>query len=187
MRPQKVNDANLIEGLMEVLQAKGYDGASLNEFAQVSNLKKASLYHRFPNGKKEIAMAVLNFIGEWTQKNFLDFLSDSSLSQEERLDHAISNIDSMYEGGEKICILRALSMESNFELFGAKINEIMTLWIDGFYNLGLAFGLNQKDARDKAEQTLILVQGSLVVSKGMSTVSPFQQALKSIRRMYIIA
>ena len=69
MRPQKVEDQALLLGLMAVLSAKGYDGASLNELAESSGLQKASLYHRFPAGKKEITSAVLNYVNEWVKKN----------------------------------------------------------------------------------------------------------------------
>jgi len=55
MRPQKVNNTELVKGLLNVFRSKGYDGASLNDLAVASGLQKASLYHRFPNGKKEIA------------------------------------------------------------------------------------------------------------------------------------
>jgi AcrR family transcriptional regulator len=184
MRPQKVNNQDLVESLMSVIQSKGYEGASLNDLANSTGLQKASLYYRFPNGKKEITTAVLTYVEEWVKKNILLLLSDTEIKPTNRLKKVIVNIDTLYDGGKKICVLRALTMDSNMELFGKQLGLIMTDWITGFTNLGISFGLSKKEAKAKAEQTLILVQGSLVISKAMSTVAPFQKTLISIRNMY---
>ncbi len=184
MRPQKVTNQNLIEGLMSVIQSKGYNGSSLNDLANSTGLQKASLYHRFPKGKKEITSAVLTYVEQWVDINIVELLSDKEQKPNERLETVIENIDNLYEGGEKICVLRALTMDNNLDLFGNQLKKIMENWIRGFTNLGISFGLSEKEAKRKAEQTLILVQGSLVVSKAMSTLKPFQKTLVSIKNMY---
>ncbi|WP_074405606.1 TetR/AcrR family transcriptional regulator [Aquimarina megaterium] len=185
MRPQKVNDQDLLEGLMSVIRSKGYDGSSLNDLAGSSGLQKASLYHRFPNGKKEITSVVLDYVEKWAADNILSLLSDTKIKPVERLEKALINIDLLYGGGEKTCILRALTMDSNLELFGKQLNQIMIQWITGFSTLGIAFGLSESDAKNKAEQTLILIQGSLIVSKATSDLSLFQKTLTSIKTMYV--
>lgn len=184
MRPQKVTNQNLLEGLMSVIQSKGYSGSSLNDLANSTGLQKASLYHRFPNGKKEITSAVLTYVEQWVDLNILELLSDKAQKPNERLEIVIEKIDNLYEGGEKNCVLRALTMDNNLDLFGKQLKKIMKNWIRGFTNLGISFGLSEKEARSKAVQTLILVQGSLIVSKAMSTLKPFQQTLNSIKNMY---
>lgn len=40
MRPQKILDADMISGLTKVFRDKGYEGASLNDLAEVTGLKK---------------------------------------------------------------------------------------------------------------------------------------------------
>jgi len=184
MRPQKVNDKELLEGLMEVIRSNGYDGSSLNVLSESAGLKKASLYHRFPDGKQEITSAVLIYVEDWINENIYKLLSINTITPEKRLEKVTQNINNLYGNGEKICILRALTMDSTIELFGKQIAQIMTKWIDGFTNLGLAFGLNESIAKNKASQSLVLVQGSLIVSKAMSTTTPFQKALLSILSMY---
>jgi len=56
MRPKKVLDETILKGLAEVFRSKGYEGASLKDLSEATGLKKASLYHRFPNGKSEMAL-----------------------------------------------------------------------------------------------------------------------------------
>ena len=55
MRPQKVQDIEIIESLVKTFRSNGYEGTSLAELAKSTGLKKASLYHRFPDGKQEMA------------------------------------------------------------------------------------------------------------------------------------
>lgn len=184
MRPQKVEDQPLLDGLMSVLRAMGYDGSSLNELARSSGLQKASLYHRFPGGKKEITLAVLHYANEWIRKYIYELLTDKSISQPERLCGVIQNINNLYNSGRKSCILKALSMDSGLELFGEQIKESMHLWINAFTALGIDCGFTEEIAREKAFQVLIIIQGSLIVSKGIQSTDPFVSAIESIQKMY---
>ena len=92
MRPQKVEQEELLGRLMTVLRAKGYDGASLNDLAEASGLKKASLYHRYPGGKKDIAVGVLRYAEEWAESNVFRVLRNSSENPKTRIKAAIRNI-----------------------------------------------------------------------------------------------
>ncbi|MBF2707732.1 TetR/AcrR family transcriptional regulator [Flavobacterium soyangense] len=184
MRPQKVEDKALLIGLMSVLSSKGYDGSSLNELAESSGLQKASLYHRFPAGKKEITSAVLNYVNEWIHKNIYLLLINQSITPAERLNEAIKNINNLYNDGESICILRSLSMNTGIEIFGEQIKETMQLWINGFTAFGKDCGYEDAVAQEKAYQVLVNIQGSLIVSKGLNSTNPYKAALKSIQDMY---
>lgn len=184
MRPLKIEDQPLLEGLMSVLRSKGYDGSSLNELAGSSGLQKASLYHRFPGGKKEITSAVLSYASKWIYENIYSLLSNRSIAPDERLMQVVDNINVLYKHGEAVCILRALSLDTGIELFGAEIKESLRYWIEGFTALGTAFGLPDEVAQSKAIQVLINIQGSLVVAKGLNSPETFQSALANIRTMY---
>ena len=185
MRPQKVNDQELIIGLMEVLRTKGYDGASLNDLAAATGLQKASLYHRFPGGKKQITQAVLDFVIEWIDNSIYKVLTNSSSTPMVRIEKVLDNINQLYGNGEKTCLLRALSMDSGIDLFGKQLEASMQLWIAGFQAIGIEIGYSKDKAHQLAKQTLIQIQGSLVVSKALKEIAPFQKALVDIKTMYI--
>jgi AcrR family transcriptional regulator len=185
MRPLKVENQLVINGLMSVFMTKGYDGASLNDLAEASGLKKASLYHRFPEGKKEIAAAVLTYVNEWIGENIYALLTNTSILPRERLKKALENIDILYNKGENSCIIRAMSLDAGLEIFGEQVKETLQLWIDGFTELGSALGFSKEIATEKALQTLITIQGSLVVSKAWGATTAFQLALKTIEKNYL--
>lgn len=187
MRPPKVEDQQLLEGLMGVLRSKGYDGASLNELAGSSGLKKASLYHRFPGGKKEITSAVLKHVDQWLDQNLKRILMDDSLSPTHRLAEATKNIEALYDHGNATCILRALSMDSGVVMFEQELKQSIQKWIDGFDVLGQAYGYSAEESRQKALQVITNVQGSLVVSKAMGSNEPFKQAMEFILSLYKVS
>ncbi|MEW7290131.1 TetR/AcrR family transcriptional regulator [Aquimarina sp. 2304DJ70-9] len=184
MRPVKVEDKQLIEGLFKVFRDKGYEGASLNELAEGAGLKKASLYHRFPEGKKEIGLAVLSYSSDWLQENLYPILDKKEVSPIERLDKSLAMISELYNDGEDTCILRALSMESGMQIFGEEIKKTMSQWIMHFTKLGLDFGFDKEQATKKAKDILIKVQGSLVVANAMSDHTIFVSTINEIRNLY---
>lgn len=187
MRPPKVEEEELLKGLMSVLRSKGYDGASLNELAGSSGLKKASLYHRFPGGKKEITTAVLQYVNEWFATNIENILLNQDLPPAKRLVKVVESINYLYEKGKQTCLLRALSMDTGITLFAEELKQSMQKWIDNFSTLGLAFGYAPDIAQQKAVQVITNIQGSLVVSKALGNAHPFEQAMDEILRLYKVS
>lgn len=185
MRPQKVLDTEILAGLTKVFRVKGYEGASMKDLAEATGLKKASLYHRFPNGKQEMAEAVLNHIDQWVVANIFQALANEEVSAPMRLKNGIMHIKQLYNGGEESCIFRALSMKAGLDLFDEQIRNGMKQWINAFHNLGLAFGFSTSKAQSLAIQSLIDIQGSLIVTKGLNDIKIFETTLQKIESSYI--
>lgn len=185
MRPKKVEEQELLLKLMSVLRKKGYDGSSLNVLAEASGLQKASLYHRFPGGKKAITDAVLDFADTWVKSNIYDVLANSSEDPNKRLKKVMKVIgQDLYDNGHEMCLLRALSMDASHGLFGHKIKNSMKMWIEAFTLLGLDFNFSEEVSESKAVQVLVNIQGGLVVSESLGSTKPFQATLKSIENLY---
>ncbi len=187
MRPQKVLDEEILIGLTKVFRSKGYEGASLQELAEATGLKKASLYHRFPNGKKEMAAAVLVHLGKWVEENVFQVLSDRNHPPKVRLRTGLFGIKTLYNNGKEVCIFRALSMQAGLALFEEQINKGMKQWIDAFNKIGLELGLSPSEAEKNALQTLVEIQGSLIVTKGLDDLDIFENMLKNIENRYLEA
>ncbi len=185
MRPQKVQEIDIMAGLAKVFRAKGFDGASLTELAEATGLKKASLYHRFPGGKAEMAAAVLNHIGEWVQTHVFDTLTDKEQAPKQRLRASLEQISNLYNEGREVCIFRALSQQTGLELFSQQIALGMHQWVEAFTKVGVALGMSNKVASKHALQTLIEIQGSLILTKGMNDMNIFKTTLKQIEDRYL--
>ncbi len=185
MRPKKIENKALLDGVMSVFRQKGFDGASLNDLAESSGLKKASLYYRFPNGKEELAINVLKYTYESMEANIYNTLTDKKMAPKQRLETVIDKINAFYKGGEDACILKSFSMDSSLALFETQIKKSMDKWIAGFAVLGQDLGLKTDEAEKLATRSLVLVQGSLIVAKGSSSKQIFKDALSEIKTSYI--
>lgn len=185
MRPQKVPDTEILTGLTHIFRSKGYEGASLKDLSEATGLKKASLYHRFPNGKQEMADAVLRYMNTWVQEHIFQLVLDTSLAPQIRLKNGLAQIRTLYNGGNDSCILRALSMEAGIELFAQQLENGMKEWIGTFKKVGITMGLNSNEAEKKALQVLIEIQGSLVVAKGLNDGAIFESTLLHIEQYYL--
>lgn len=185
MRPQKVSENDLMESLSKTFRAFGYEGASLKELSDETGLKKASLYHRFPNGKQEMAESVLLYLDQWVESHVFSALTDETKDPVTRLKTGLEQISLLYHGGENMCIFKALSMDTGLQLFENNLKESMKQWINSFINIGLSFHLSPEKAEQLAIQNLIDIQGSLVLSKILNDTIIFENALKNIERRYI--
>jgi AcrR family transcriptional regulator len=180
MRNQKVDPEDVDQRLFAVFCELGYDGASMELLAEATGLKKASLYHRFPNGKREMAQHVLNIVEQWIQENIVTALSDQQVSREKRLKKAIAAINHLYNGGEKNCLLRALSMGTDAALFKEQVAANFQLIAKGFAALATAYGASPARAQQKAKQVNATLQGALVMSGATGDKSYFKLCLAEI-------
>jgi len=174
-----------MEGLFEVLRSEGYQGSGMMDLAAATGLKKASLYHRFPGGKKQITEEVLNYVLDWSKTHIVAVLSNAQVEPEKRLVQALKNIKALYRQGSSICIFRTLATENGMDLFGDQLKAGIEMWIKAFESIGRDLGFRRREYRQMALDTVIKIQGSLVLAKTMQTNRPFQATLEQIRKSYL--
>jgi len=184
MAHAKVKSDLVVERLMHVFRSVGSDGASLTELSSATGLKKASLYHRFPGGKVEMAHAVLDYVLERNDSQIFGILFSSGLATE-RLDTALSSIHDLYKGGRLACILRAMSHGTAEALFRDKIADILERWVGAFKHLALDMGRDSNTAKKLGESALIKIQGSLILAQTMQKPDFFQEALVDIKTDFL--
>lgn len=99
----------VIEQLMDLFRRLGYDGASLAEFSKAIGLGKSSLYHYFPGGKEEMGRAALARSREWLEELVKASLEGEGNPQE-RLRRMMQEVNQLYAGGRKLCILGNMAL-----------------------------------------------------------------------------
>ena len=179
-RKQSVDEQALVGGLSRVFRDVGYEGASLAALADATGLKKASLYHRFPDGKAQMAQEVLAAAEAWLTSHVLAPLR-STAPPAQRIDAMARQLDAFYDGGRQACLLNMLS-SAHIQRgpFTAQIRKIFTLWIDALAAVLIEAGLDQPTAQARAQRAIALLQGTLVLARGMGSPKPFQDYLKTL-------
>ena len=181
----KVTDEVVIEQLLTVFRSVGYDGATMADLAQATGLQKASLYHRFPDGKQAMAQAVLEYIGQMSQTDIVAVLSNTAVPPAKRLKTALAVIDSLYGRGQLSCVLRALSLGSAADKFREQIAGIFSGWLTGFTRLALDLGKTEAEARRLAQSVIVRVQGVLILAQTLQQPDLFGQTLDEIEANFL--
>jgi AcrR family transcriptional regulator len=176
-RPRSVTEDDLLARLARVFSEVGYEGASLATLAEATGLQKASLYHRFPGGKKQMAEEVLASTGTWLDTHILAPLAGPG-TPAERLGVVAANLDSFYHGGARACLLNMLSSPRVEDgPFSPAIRQAFEALIAGLAQVATETGASPTEARQRAERAVMLLQGALVLSRGMGSTAPFRAFL----------
>ncbi len=179
-RRATITDEDLMDRLGDVFRDVGYQGASMTELADASGLKKASLYHRFPGGKQQMADEALRSIVERIQTGMLAALQ-SDAPPRERLTAMTRALDWFYDGGRKACLLNTLaSPDWENGAFNADIGHAFEALTAAIASTLEDAGFDPELARRRALKAVSLIEGTLVVSRGRTSVEPFQIMLADL-------
>jgi TetR/AcrR family transcriptional regulator, lmrAB and yxaGH operons repressor len=179
-RRVSVENKELMSRLSRVFRDVGFEGATLTTLAEAAGIQKASLYHRFPKGKEQMACEVLESAGAWLEENILARLKGDG-TPADRIGSMVKRLDEFYSGGRQACLLNMLSSTHIAEgPFTHLIKQMFEAWISAVSSVLVDAGIDKKTAQARAERAMMLLQGSLVFSRGMGTTRPFRDFLKSL-------
>ncbi len=165
---------------MNLFRDKGYDGASIADISESTGLGKSSLYHHFPRGKEEMALAVLGHLEEQLQQALFDPMRSDGTPRQ-KLDRMLDTVDGFYEGGAKACLLERLCSSVDAKRFRRPLGRAFSTWIDAVESLGVESGLPRELARARGEDLVVRIEGALVVCAGTNDTSVFARAIRDLR------
>ncbi len=178
MRPAKISDERLFQGLSDVFRRKGYDGASYSDLMKATGLVKASLYHRFPGGKAEMVDAILSTV----DRHFAEYVLKPASEEGRPRDRARKigrRLREFYDSGRRWCLLDTLTLADSPST-RAHARRSMEFWIDAFARLSRDAGLSPAIARKRAQEAVVTIEGGLVASRVLNNPRPFLRSLANL-------
>ncbi len=179
MPATKIDESRLLDRLTDVFRLHGYEGASLSRIAEATGLQRASLYHRFPAGKQEMAEAVLKRADEWFETHVLAPLNGPG-EPSERIRAMARRLNDFYRGGRHSCLLDTLSLGDEDKAFHKHVERSFTAWLGALTRVAHESGLSRATARRRAEESLVGIQGALVLARATGETKPFARVLKNL-------
>jgi AcrR family transcriptional regulator len=176
MPAPKITDQDLLERLTRVFQDYGFEGASLSRISEATGLEKASLYHRFPGGKDQMAESVLAHVGRCFVENLLAPLRETG-PVTGRIRETARRIQSFYEDGRRSCLLDTLSLGDGSPLLHEAVGRTYAAWLDSFAAAAREAGLSAGPARRRAEEAIMSIHGALVLARATGDTKPFGRAV----------
>lgn len=172
----KVSDEDLIHALSDVFRTQGYEGASLSQISEVTGLEKASLYHRFPGGKEDMVAAVVSHIIQWFQDYVFAPLEGPG-KPAQKVGRVAQNLRGFYADGCKSCVLDTLSLPGGGPALREAVRGALKAWLQAFAGIAREAGASGAEARERAEQAIIQIEGSIVLARVLGDRRPFHRAL----------
>lgn len=176
MKTQVLHEAS------RMLLAKGLNGFSLQELANVLNIKKASLYHHYPS-KTALAIELYRFYQEaftaWVKRY-------EDLPPEKQIIHYAEKLTTWICEKQRVCPVGALSLEwhlvePELQVEIKKLHELQKAWLTRLFR-----EINVRIPRTEAVMnTMALIQGSIQLARinadSKMVIKNLKSYLKSIK------
>lgn len=179
-KPRKVEDDELTRQLTRIFKEVGYDAASLAALSEATGLKKASLYHRFPRGKEQMAEEVLAATAHVLDVELFPVL-EGELKPEKKMAAFGRVVDAFYASGNESCLLNLLAPprgEANGR--SASIATIFQRLSQALTRVSEEAGATKRLAKVHAEQALVEIHGALILSRGTGDTQVFARMLSRL-------
>jgi AcrR family transcriptional regulator len=175
----RLNDEELADRALDVFRNYGYEGSSMSRLAESAGLEKASFYYRYPGGKKDIALGVASRAGAWFAENVVEPLNGEG-SPQQRVHRVARRLRKFYADGSRPCILDTLSLRGSPPELQAALAGALQAWVDAFASIAMESGFRRTQAARRAQQAIINIEGSLVLSRVSSNPAIFLRTLAGL-------
>jgi len=167
----------VIEQLTDVFREHGYTGTTLSMLSEATGLVKASLYHYFPRGKKDMGLAVLEQVGDRFLQEVIEPIDlDGNIS--EQLELMSLHLIKFYKDGRVACLLEVFSLGQARELFQDIIKKRIERLTNVIASLLQKAGFDSEQSRQRAIDAIVQVEGALVVARASGDRQVFIDAMQ---------
>lgn len=173
----------LIDAMADALQRKGLHGVGLSELLGTAGAPKGSLYHHFPDGKTELAVAAIDRISQRIDGMFAALFrrhSDPLLALQQWLHGALQQLEnSQFERG---CPLATVALESGPEdvairqALGRSFATIRRALAEQLHRHGHA----REAAENLAALFVALYEGGLLQARVAGSNEPLKRAVDAL-------
>lgn len=177
--PFKVVDEELLERLLTVFRTWGFEGASLSRLEEGSGLKRASLYHRYPGGKEEMARAALAYVHRRFVEHVLAPAGEDG-DPSKRAREIAKRLKAFYAGGRQSCLLDTMALGGENSPLAEEVLAGARAVRDALASLSRAAGHSAAEARRRAEELLAMLEGALILARALGETAVFNRTLKGL-------
>jgi TetR/AcrR family transcriptional repressor of lmrAB and yxaGH operons len=168
-----------LDRIADAFRTYGYDGASMSILSRETGWGRASLYHHFPGGKREMAERALTHVGGHAQVQVLDSLRGpaSPAVKLKRFSRALSKF---YRQGRMNCLLGTMVLSGGMLACAEGLKQSMNDWLRALAEVLADAGYSRADSARRSEEALALIQGALILSRCLQSEEPFMRAIRDL-------
>ena len=183
-RPDR-SRAALIDTAATLFRRQGYAATGLNQILDESGVKPGSLYHHFPQGKQQLAAAVVETAGAGIEQLLRRFLA-TDRSVADMVDRWIDLLVAGLAGDQRDgCPIEPIATESvnASPLVREASARAFSGWCRAIEERLHAEGWPIADAKNAAVAVISLIEGSLILSRIAGDAAALVAAKPAARRL----
>lgn len=178
MAPRNISESNLLDAVATLFRSNGFAAVSIADVASATGLQKSSLYHRFPDGKQQMA-------GEAARHLAVQFADALAPLRDEgptrtRVRTAGRRLSDFYDGGRSNCLLEALSLADPGSDARTTVEQALAAWVGEFAHIARLNGATPMAATAAAQDAVASIQGARVVTRLSGDTAPFDRAIERL-------
>jgi TetR/AcrR family transcriptional repressor of lmrAB and yxaGH operons len=165
-RPDR-SRAALVDTAAMLFRRQGYAATGVNQILEAAEVKAGSLYHHFPDGKQELAAAVVQRAGGDIERRLREVLS-TDLPVTDIVDGWIDLMAAGLAGDQRDgCPIEPIATESVNASPAVRAASMRAFggWCDAVAERLQADGWSYADAKQAALAVIALVEGALMLSR----------------------
>lgn len=150
-----------------LFQQKGYHGVGLSEILDRAGVPKGSLYHHFPNGKADLALAAADI----ASTEVLRIINDAFDPARDYKDgvttfcYKLAKYFDLHDGNVGCPVSATLLGGQEDVRFRQALSSIFDGWIDLFIAHAVRLGQSQDEAAHNAKRLFLSLEGSWTLAR----------------------
>jgi TetR/AcrR family transcriptional repressor of lmrAB and yxaGH operons len=183
-RPDRSRVA-LVDTAAVLFRRQGYAATGVNQILDTADVKAGSLYHHFPNGKQELAAAVVDSVGAGIERQLRRFL-DSGSPVADIVDGWIELLASGLSSDQRDgCPVEPIATESvnASPLVREASARAFGGWCLALTDRLQADGWPEQEAEQTALAVIALIEGALILSRVSGNADALHAAKAAARTL----
>jgi TetR/AcrR family transcriptional repressor of lmrAB and yxaGH operons len=183
-RPDRSRD-RLVSTAAALLRRQGYAATSTTDVLRMGGVTTGSLYHHFPGGKEDLAVAALQLSGDAVRDALeaaLDAAPDTATALTRWIAQLATALDTDLRDGCPIAPTALESVHAGDRLRAAAARAFDG-WITTIARHLTTEGWPEHRAHRTAVAILALVEGALLLSRTAGTTEPLAAAAEQVERL----
>jgi TetR/AcrR family transcriptional regulator, lmrAB and yxaGH operons repressor len=164
MVKQIAERADLLPKLAVLFRRHGYAGTSLAAIAAATGLGKGSLYHFFPDGKPQMAQAVLDETASWFAREVLGPLRHPGPPRV-AIREMCRALEAHHQGGTQICAFALFAADDTQKRFAPALRAHFQQWVEALARVLVLAGRGAAAARTEAFDAVACLQGAILLAR----------------------
>ncbi|MDD7940444.1 TetR/AcrR family transcriptional regulator [Actinomycetospora lutea] len=174
-RPPSVDEDQLGDLIAAVFRAKGYEGTGIGDLATASGLQRASLYHRFPDGKEQMAQVALTHVGRRFAAILAPMRDDPDVAR--GIAETARGLGEFYGFGALSCVLDTMTLAGAPAPLRDRARSLATAWLDAMTDAARRAGHRPEAAVRAARDAFVRVEGALVLGRVTGDTGVFAETV----------